>query len=338
MHIPMQERMIGMKRCYAMALLAAMLFTGCQNIITITDSDSETNAAPELLGLEWYSSIGTAEKIMSAYRLDDRSEEAAWGGQLQTLLEYDDVPLYETPCDVTLCFTSLGLIGINYHDDDGSYTAWKERLTEKFGAPSEESDDTIMWENPPLAGTMSAYVFQWEDDVQISFFADDTGSETQPPTEFQTETGTETAEITEAWAADGEMSEEIPAVNGLMFHADAKRTKAVMGGELTAERPMDDQFGNVLELDYEQAQLYDKTCKLTLCFTHRGLARIRYFDAAATMKEWVETLKADYGEPSRSSENFVIWENSPLGEHTSIIVDDREEIGCVRVMFNCNCW
>lgn len=159
-----------MKKYICTLLCIPLLLTGCSKRNTKENSDP-------LLNLAWYTDIDTAKQVMSGYRFDEQIEEVSGGGQLQTLLEYDDVKLYGQPCDVTLCFTNLGLIGINYHADVDNYGAWKKLLTEQFGTPSSEDENTTIWEHPAPEGTLSAYVFRWEDDVQISFFADDTGSE-----------------------------------------------------------------------------------------------------------------------------------------------------------------
>ncbi len=161
-----------MKRIYSAALLAAFLMTGCQRVVTITEDESAPDKSPELLGLAWHSGIGTAEQVMSGYRLEERNEGVSEDGQLLTLLEYDDVQLYETPCDVTLSFGDTGLTSLHYHDDDTAYRTWQERLTGKFGAPAQENDAVTVWNDPPIDGTSYVYLFRQEDDVRISLIAE----------------------------------------------------------------------------------------------------------------------------------------------------------------------
>ncbi len=302
---------IFMKKYVCILPCLALLLTGCSNSNTQEPNDP-------MLKLDWYSSIDTAKQTMSAYHLDAQSEEVS-NGQLQTLLDYDDVQLYGQSCDVTLCFTSLGLIGINYHADEDHYEAWTRRLTEQFGTPSSENENTTIWENPPLEGTLSAYVFRWEDDVQISFFADDTGSETVPSaTEAPTEASTQ--------AMQDVQRSEIPAVNGFTFYADMERAKVVMGDAVPEETEYDSISGyHQTLIDYDDVQLYGRNCDLSLCFTSLGLVGINYQDVDGSVEEWTRILAADYGEPTESSDMQTLWDNAPLGEGTSIYILKMED-------------
>ena len=77
-----------------------------------------------------------------------------------------------------LCFTSLGLVGINYFDSEANeYSYWVSQLSEIYGTPTESLSDYTIWEKDPLGSGTIIYVFALDDGVQISFFADDTGSE-----------------------------------------------------------------------------------------------------------------------------------------------------------------
>ncbi|MCQ2408737.1 MAG: hypothetical protein MJ065_09475, partial [Oscillospiraceae bacterium] len=81
-------------------------------------------------------------------------------------------------CDAVLCFTSLGLVGVNYFDTNASdYHYWVKKLTSFYGSPSETQFDYTAWSRSPVGSGTMIYVFALEDGVQISFFADDTGSE-----------------------------------------------------------------------------------------------------------------------------------------------------------------
>ena len=164
-----------MKRAYICSLVFALLLTACAKIDESTPDESMSS---DTLGLQWYAEKDTVKQEMQAYTLKNESEETSPAGQVQTLLEYSGVTLYEQPCDVILCFTSQGLIGINYHDEAGQYAQWVERVTAAYGEPTETSDfGMTIWENDPIGAGTTIYVFDMEDDVQISFFTDDSGSE-----------------------------------------------------------------------------------------------------------------------------------------------------------------
>lgn len=160
-----------MKRIYICSLEFTLLFTAC--------AENSDGTSADILGLHWYAEEDTVKQSMQNYTMKNESEEIGVSGDIQTLLEYSGAFLYEQPCDVVLCFTSLGLIGINYHDTTGQYEQWIERITNVYGEPTELSDFGIAsWENDPLGTGTSIYIFDMEDDVQISFFVDETGSET----------------------------------------------------------------------------------------------------------------------------------------------------------------
>lgn len=162
--------------CFIVPLL---LLTAC------TEDSNNTKNENDILGLDWYSEKDTVKHKMQNYNLKSESEEVVAAGEKQTLLEYSDVTLYDRPCDVTLCFTSLGLIGVNYHDANGQYEEWKKQITNVYGEPTDTSEYGLeewmaTWENDPLGTVTSIYVFYQENNVQISFFTDETGSEMSP--------------------------------------------------------------------------------------------------------------------------------------------------------------
>lgn len=132
----------------------------------------------KLNGLEFYSSPSAERKKMSGYakRYEYRTEEK--GQPWQLIMEYGSVRYCDKFCDIVLCFTSRGLVGINYFDDKSSnYTFWTNKLTEIYGAPSENERSYAIWDDAPIGKGTEIYVFAMEDGVQISFFSDDTGSE-----------------------------------------------------------------------------------------------------------------------------------------------------------------
>ncbi len=156
-------------------IVPILLLTAC------TKGSNNIKNENDILGLNWYSEKDIVKHKMQDYDLKSESEEVGAAGEKQTLLEYSGVTLYDRPCDLTLCFTSLGLIGVNYHDANGQYQEWIEQITSVYGEPTETSEYGVermaTWENDPLGTGTSIYVFYQENDVQISFFTDETGSE-----------------------------------------------------------------------------------------------------------------------------------------------------------------
>ena len=93
-------------------------------------------------------------------------------------MEYENVPYLGKRCDSVLCFTSLGLVGVNYFDaSKGSYSYWVKQLINIYGDPDEVQYDYTAWTDDPVGRGTEIYIFSLDDGVQISFFADDTGSE-----------------------------------------------------------------------------------------------------------------------------------------------------------------
>lgn len=160
-----------MKRIYTGLIGLTLIFTSC--------AENNKDIKSDILGLDWYSEKDTVKQEMNDYIFKNESEEIGASGEKQTLLEYSGVTLHEKQCDVRLCFTSMGLIGINYNDISGQYEQWVEYITMNYGEPTETSDfNMASWENDPIGTGTSIYVFEIENGVQISFFADETGSET----------------------------------------------------------------------------------------------------------------------------------------------------------------
>jgi len=168
-------------------IVPILLLTAC------TKGSNNIKNENDILGLNWYSEKDIVKHKMQDYDLKSESEEVGAAGEKQTLLEYSGVTLYDRPCYLTLCFTSLGLIGVNYHDANGQYQEWIEQITSVYGEPTETSEygveewndvnecRTATWENDPLGTGTSIYVFYYRGNgVQISFFTDETGSEMSP--------------------------------------------------------------------------------------------------------------------------------------------------------------
>ncbi len=105
-----------------------------------------------------------------------RTEEA--GQPWELIMEYKNVPYLDKICNNVLCFTSLGLVGINYFDANANnYHYWIQQFTEIYGTPNEVQQDYTAWNSAPVGSGTMIYVFALEDGVQLSFFADDKGSE-----------------------------------------------------------------------------------------------------------------------------------------------------------------
>ena len=155
---------------------------------TTTTAAAETQPATEppvdhtqtflLNGLSFYGSPTSQRQKMSSYTqlYEYRTEEP--GQPWELIMEYENVPYQGKNCDAVLCFTSLGLVGVNYFDNNTSnYNYWVRTLTDIYGSPNETQYDYTAWSSDPVGNGTMIYVFALEDGVQISFFADDTGSE-----------------------------------------------------------------------------------------------------------------------------------------------------------------
>ncbi|MBQ6039533.1 MAG: hypothetical protein IJL32_01965 [Oscillospiraceae bacterium] len=144
----------------------------------IIEKESDPKAAYLPEGLAFYDNIKEARRVMrhSILRYDYRLEDT--GQPWSQILEYSDVSYLGEPCDAALCFTSLGLVGINYFDASAErFSFWKERLTAIYGEPDSSEPDYVRWTDAPVGDGTAVYVFALADGVQISFYSDDTGSE-----------------------------------------------------------------------------------------------------------------------------------------------------------------
>ena len=153
--------------------------------LTDTASAAETVTQPAdhrqdflLNGLEFYGSPDAERQKMRQYTqlYEYRTEEA--GQPWELIMEYSRVRYLGKRCDAVLCFTSLGLVGITYFDTNvRNFSYWTEQLTSIYGLPDAVQSDYAVWNTGPVGEGTVIYVFLLEDGVQISFFADDTGSE-----------------------------------------------------------------------------------------------------------------------------------------------------------------
>lgn len=129
-------------------------------------------------GLSFYNSANRGRAKMSDYSqsYEYRIEEP--GEPWELIMEYERVRYLGRRCDVVLCFTSLGLVGMNYYDSNANnYDYWIQKLTDIYGISSETQSDYTVWYDDPVGNGTMIYVLALDDGVQISFFADDTGSE-----------------------------------------------------------------------------------------------------------------------------------------------------------------
>lgn len=72
------------------------------------------NRTEPLMGLSWFEDYDAVKSECSAFSLIGERETGE-NENHQKMLDYADASLYETTCDLTLCFTDSGLIGLNYH-------------------------------------------------------------------------------------------------------------------------------------------------------------------------------------------------------------------------------
>ncbi|WP_019678120.1 hypothetical protein [Ruminococcus flavefaciens] len=148
-----------------MAVLS-IAFSGCAG-------KTKADVRP-LLGLKWFASCDDVKASLGSYKLLDERENKDSGNSVhQTMLDYSDVRLYETDCDLTLCFTDSGLIGLNYHDMDKqkSYKEWFGTLETRYGLPTEEGSGMASWYGNPLGKDTAIYLFNLQEGVQVSFYA-----------------------------------------------------------------------------------------------------------------------------------------------------------------------
>ncbi len=129
-------------------------------------------------GLSFYGSPDSEQKKMKSYKqsyvYQTEDPEQPW----ELIMEYENVKYLDKNINCVLCFTSLGLVGVNYFDSDvNNYKYFVHALTEIYGDPDKEKNDYTAWTKKPVGNGTMIYVFILEDGVQISFFADDTGSE-----------------------------------------------------------------------------------------------------------------------------------------------------------------
>ena len=150
----------------------------------ITSDTTETEAVEEVdrtadyryAGIDFYENISSVDKKLSSLQ-KIREYNNNDGDSEEFIQEYIDAEYLDKKCDLVLCFTDMGLVGINYFVSDPSdYDHWLSELTKIYGKPDSTQYDYAYWNNDPVGHGTSIYVFATEEDIQISFFADDTFS------------------------------------------------------------------------------------------------------------------------------------------------------------------
>lgn len=157
------------------------------SVIMTTSTETTTNVTTvpinlaeefKLNGLEFYGSPKTECGKMDDYHKTSEYQVNESGTPWKLIVEYDDVLYGGESCNTILCFTSLGLVGINYFDEDASnYSYWVNLMNDTYGQPFDKQYDYTAWYDNLNGTEIMIYVFSLEDGVQISFYADDTGSE-----------------------------------------------------------------------------------------------------------------------------------------------------------------
>ncbi len=149
-----------------------------------TSNNNINNVYHAVNNIEFYSDIETVKKKMNGYTMQSESSKVS-NGQIQNLLTYPDVSLYNQICDLSLCFTSKGLIGINYimscetGTEEQQFSEWLEKLILDYGEPTENKNGIASWDENPLGEKTMVYLFKFDSRIQISFFGDDSGSLTE---------------------------------------------------------------------------------------------------------------------------------------------------------------
>ncbi len=110
--------------------------------------------------------------MTDSYRIEEPGEP--W----EAISEYSGVTFRGKKCDAVLCYTSRGLVGINYFGSSSSeYSYWLNTVRGIYGTPSYSENGYSAWERNINGSEVVICVFRLNDYVQISFFADDSGSE-----------------------------------------------------------------------------------------------------------------------------------------------------------------
>ncbi|MDE5855249.1 MAG: hypothetical protein K2H19_09350, partial [Ruminococcus sp.] len=146
-----------------LSMSVAFLLSGCAQ-------KSESNIIP-LMNLEWFSEVIEVKNQLTDYDLLEEREGFDEDNH-QDLLDYSGTELFETDCDLTLCFIEHGLVGFNYHDvkKNNNYREWFEKIETIYGVPTESGSGMASWYDDPVGKSTALYLFNLEEGVQISFY------------------------------------------------------------------------------------------------------------------------------------------------------------------------
>lgn len=149
------------------------------SVVTTAEITTEAEKEPinleefKLNGLEFYGSPSSEIQKMKGYSKTGEYKL----NESELIIEYTDVQYCGKSCDTVLCFTNLGLVGINYFDENASnYSDWVNKMKKLYGDPFDSQYDYTAWYNDSMSSEIMIYVLALEDGVQISFYADDTGA------------------------------------------------------------------------------------------------------------------------------------------------------------------
>lgn len=160
------------------AVTSSLLTTTSRTTTVTTTTTHDYKSDYKVNGITFYGSADTQRRRMNGYNQLYEYKVNEPGQPWELIMEYENVPYLDKSCDGVLCFTSLGLVGINYFDNNASdYDYWLRKLKTIYGAPSETQSDYTAWYDNPIGNGTMIYVLALDDGIQISFFADDTGSE-----------------------------------------------------------------------------------------------------------------------------------------------------------------
>ena len=143
--------------------IALISFSGC--------SEAPAEEYVPLMGLEWFTEYDAVKAELSTSELiSEREDNSTIPQKMQ---DYADMQLFDINCDLTLCFTDSGLIGFNYHDTkrNQSYRKWFGMIESEYGIPDEQGNGMASWYDDPVGKNTAVYLFNLQDEVQISFYA-----------------------------------------------------------------------------------------------------------------------------------------------------------------------
>ena len=122
----------------------------CAAVLSGCNAQPEDRTEP-MIGLQWFAEYDDVKAQMDRYTLLEERENPEQR-ITQKMLDYTGVSLYDRGCDLTLCFTDSGLIGLNYHDVERhqGFRDWINTLEQTYGLPTEQGSGMASWSSNPL--------------------------------------------------------------------------------------------------------------------------------------------------------------------------------------------